>query len=192
MPDAPIFTIGYGARDLVGFLSALTEYGIGYLVDVRSYPESGGYKQDFARSRLEPRVGQVGVRYLYMGDVLGGRPADGRLYVGDVVDYEAYSRHPAYRSGVDRLLTAYRGGHVLAIMCAEGDPSSCHRTRLVGESLFHAGAEVAHILPDGATIAHADLVRGLDGGQLRLFGGITSSHAPDHSHLADRRDEPTR
>lgn len=192
MPDAPIYTIGYGSRDVGAFLNALTEYGIEYLVDVRSYPESSGYKQDFARGKLGPRVGQVGVGYVYMGDVLGGRPADERFYVGGRVDYDAYARHPAYLEGVERLLTAYRGGHVLAIMCAEGDPSGCHRTRLVGESLALAGAAVAHIMPDGGTVTHADLVKGLDGGQLRLFGGFTSSTPHGQPQLARHADEPTR
>ena len=42
MPPAHIYTIGYGSRDVDGFLGALVDFGIQYLIDVRSHPETTG------------------------------------------------------------------------------------------------------------------------------------------------------
>lgn len=41
-------------------------------------------------------------------------------------------------------------------MCAEADPLDCHRCLLVGRALTEAGRDVAHILPSGEIIPHAD------------------------------------
>jgi len=177
MPDAfppppihtPIYTIGYGPRDVDAFLGALVDYGIQYLIDVRSYPDTSGYRSDFARTALTPRLRGVGVAYLFMGNDLGGRPRDARCYVDGAVDYDALSRTAAYRRGVHRLLDAWRQERVVALMCAEGDPAPCHRSRLIGESLTRLGVAVAHITPTGELVTQHQLRTRSDGGQQRLF-----------------------
>jgi hypothetical protein len=136
---------------------------------VRSYPDTSGYKGEFARGALAPRLRAVGVTYLFMGNDLGGRPRDARCYVGGAVDYDALSRTPAYRRGVVRLVDASRQARVVALMCAEGDPAPCHRSRLIGESLTRLGVTVAHITPTGGLVTQQELRTRNDGGQQRLF-----------------------
>ena len=71
----PIFTIGYGAREIDAFIAALQQQHIEFLIDVRSRPYSR-YKPDFSRDALEGHLRRAGIRYVFLGDSLGGRPAD--------------------------------------------------------------------------------------------------------------------
>ncbi|QNU25062.1 DUF488 family protein [Geobacillus zalihae] len=49
MNKTPIYTIGYGNRNITDFISILTKYNIQYLVDVRTNPMSSydpSYKKE--------------------------------------------------------------------------------------------------------------------------------------------------
>ncbi|GAB7389377.1 hypothetical protein BSNK01_32150 [Bacillaceae bacterium] len=46
----PIYTIGYGHRNISEFISLLKNYGIQYLIDVRSKPSSR-FNPDFCQGR---------------------------------------------------------------------------------------------------------------------------------------------
>src|SRR5690242_15210426 len=82
-----VYTIGYGSRTIEQFIEALKTYEIAYLIDIRSAPYSR-FKPEFSKGELETRLRQDGVRYVYMGDLLGGLPADRECYVDDKVVYE--------------------------------------------------------------------------------------------------------
>ena len=71
----PIYTIGYGSRSINQFIRVLKEHAIAYLIDVRSTPYSR-YKPEFSKQELGRRLQKHGIRYLFMGDVLGGQPDD--------------------------------------------------------------------------------------------------------------------
>jgi uncharacterized protein (DUF488 family) len=168
----PLYTIGYGARDIDAFITVLRRYGIAYLIDVRSSPYSR-YKPDFSRERLEEHLRAVGIRYVFMGDSLGGRPDDASCYDGEGhVDYAKVAGHDFYLAGIERLANAHAQGLVVSLMCSEGRPENCHRGNLIGKSLAERGLPVAHIDENDDLIDQRQLELRHTGGQLSFFGDM--------------------
>jgi uncharacterized protein (DUF488 family) len=168
-PGPPVYTIGYGARSLGDFLAVLRAHGIAYLLDVRSTPYSR-FKPEFSKDALGPAIEEQGIRYVYMGDQLGGQPDNPTCYVDGKVDYAAVKRLPAYREGIDRLERAWRQGRRVALMCSEGKPELCHRGKLLGQSLDERGIPVMHIDENDHLLSQDEVIERLTGGQLNLFG----------------------
>lgn len=170
MDSTPVYTIGYGARDAEAFVAALQQYGIAYLIDVRSKPYSR-FKPDFSKERLEELLRAAGIRYVFMGDSLGGRPDDPSCYDADgKVDYARVAERPFFQSGLDRLAKAHSQGLPVSLMCSEGKPESCHRTKLIGKALVRRNIPVAHIDENDELISQGEVLLRLTGGQLSIFG----------------------
>jgi uncharacterized protein (DUF488 family) len=166
----PLYTIGYGARAIEQFLDALQRYDVAYLIDVRSSPYSR-FKPDFSRQPLEAHLRRAGIRYVYLGDALGGRPDDQSCYHSDgKVDYAKVAERDFYRTGIDRLVSAHEQGLAVAIMCSEGKPENCHRSKLIGKTLAGRGIPVAHIDENDELIGQDEVLLRLTGGQPSLFG----------------------
>jgi uncharacterized protein (DUF488 family) len=169
MTAAPIYTIGYGARDLEELLSALKANHIQYLLDVRTNPYSS-YKPEFSKNALKIFLEANDVRYLFVGDSLGGQPADQSCYTDGKVDYEKVSQKQFYRAGIERLHKASKIGQRVVLMCSEGKPENCHRSKLIGKTLTNDGIEVLHIDEHDVVITQKDVLLRLTGGQPSLFG----------------------
>jgi uncharacterized protein (DUF488 family) len=165
----PIYTIGYGARTLEEFLAALQAQQIAYLIDVRSTPYSR-FKPEFNKRELESQLRLHGIRYVYVGDQLGGQPDDRDCYVDDRVVYDLVKAKPFYREGIARLRSAFGKGLRVALMCSEGKPELCHRSKLIGASLTELGIPVLHIDEEGVLRTQAEVLDELTDGQLSLFG----------------------
>ena len=73
MADYKIFTIGHGGRTLDEIVEQLRDKGVRFVVDVRSQPYSR-YQPEFSRDALEKGLAGAGLRYIFMGNQLGGRP----------------------------------------------------------------------------------------------------------------------
>ena len=170
MNHPPIYTIGYGARDIEAFIAALQRYEVAFLIDVRSRPYSR-YKPDFSRDTLEDHLRRAGVRYVYMGDKLGGLPDDPSCYndQGKVV-YEQVAEREFYREGIERLASAHAQGLAICLMCSEGKPEMCHRTKLIGRTLVQRGLPTAHIDEKDALVTQEQVLLRYTDGQLSLFG----------------------
>jgi uncharacterized protein (DUF488 family) len=109
--------------------------------------------------------------YVFMGDTLGGRPADPACYDdAGHVDYLACRRHPAFVAGFDRLRSAFAQNAGAAILCSELRPEHCHRTKLIAEALQELGVVVEHIDADGTLAPHAAVMARLEDSQLNLLG----------------------
>jgi len=161
-----IYTIGHSTHPLEEFITLLQEHRIEVLVDVRSQPYSR-FAPQFNRETLGLAVKRIGLQYWYLGEALGGKPADDRYYRSDgQADYQRMAKFPAYREGIAWLEQGSRC-HRLALLCAEGDPSACHRHQLLARTLVEDGWRVLHILPDGnlQEVTEADFVEP----QLALF-----------------------
>jgi len=165
----PIYTIGYGARGLAEFLDLLAAHDFAYLIDVRSTPYSR-FKPEFSKDALGRAVEDRGIHYLYLGRQLGGQPDEPTCYVDGKVDYALVRQLPAFREGIDRLERAYRQGQRVALMCSEGKPELCHRSKLIGKSLVERDIPVLHIDENGDIVSQAEVIDTLTGGQLNLFG----------------------
>ena len=165
-----VWTIGHSNHPLDHFLGLLADHGVQVLVDVRSRPYSR-YTPHFSRDALRDDVTNAGVRYLFMGKELGGRPADPSLYDEEGhVRYDAVSRTPDFAEGLARLRQGVARFRV-ALLCSEDDPIHCHRRLLVGRFLRDDGVSLLHIRGDGR-IESEDVVEARErppGGQLGLF-----------------------
>ncbi len=168
-PNNPIFTIGYGSRDLETFLAVLKENEIKYLIDVRTSPYSS-YKPEFTKQALQNSLEAQGIRYLYMGDSLGGQPKDDACYRHGKVDYEKVAEQPFFLEGIKRLCEASHQEQRVALMCSEGKPENCHRSKLIGKTLASMGIEVLHIDENDELINQQQVILRLTSGQLSLFG----------------------
>lgn len=169
MPATPIFTIGYGAREMDAFVEVLQSHEIQYLIDVRTSPYSR-YKPEFSMAALQTHLEARGIAYLFMGDTLGGQPDYASCYTDGKVDYEKVAQQPFYRSGIERLQKASSQGQRVVLMCSEGKPENCHRGKLIGKTLTAEGIEVLHIDERDELITQQHLLLRLTDGQPSLFG----------------------
>lgn len=139
-----ILTIGYGGRATDEFIALLKRYEIEVLVDVRTQPYSK-FNADFTRSTLVKILARADIGYAFMGDSLGGRPADEDCFVGGKLDAARCEERDWYQHGIARLKALARERRV-AIMCSEKDPANCHRSYVVGATVAKdADFAVAHI-----------------------------------------------
>ena len=148
MNSNPVYTIGYGARAMGDFMTLLKAHNIAYLIDVRSEPYSQ-YKPEFSKDALTQQLNKNGIKYVFMGDTLGGRPSDPSCYREGKIVYGEVEKRPFYQKGIARLQSAHGQGLPVALMCSEGKPEQCHRSRLIGETLLGAGIPIAHIDENG-------------------------------------------
>jgi uncharacterized protein (DUF488 family) len=159
MPSHDLFSIGHSNIPAERFVALLQSAGVDMVADVRSTPHSR-FCPWFSQKPLAAALSATGIGYTAMGDTLGGRPRNDRLYRDDVADYEAMAIEPDYVAGLDRLLEIAARSR-LCLMCAEREPLDCHRCLLVGRSLAERGVAVGHILHDGSVEAHAETERRL-------------------------------
>jgi uncharacterized protein (DUF488 family) len=137
MGDARIYTIGSGDRTLEDLVVSLRSFGVVTLADVRAFPASKRFPQ-FKREALERSLPENGIRYVWLGEELGGYRRGG---------YEAHRRTELYRDGLKTLERLGREG-ATAYLCAEKNPAGCHR-RFISWDLEDRGWTVVHILGPG-------------------------------------------
>ena len=143
-----LFSIGHSNQEQEQFCELLSGHQIQVLVDVRSSPYSR-YTSQFNRESLKAAIEQRGIRYLFMGDQLGGRPVGEQFYDGDGhVLYYKVAEAPFFLEGIERLRNGSRRYRV-AMMCSEEDPAVCHRMLLISKVLTERGEPVSHIRGDG-------------------------------------------
>lgn len=151
-----IYTIGYGGRSSDEFMELLRRYDIALLVDVRSQPYSK-FNPDFTRSALTRILGGAGIDYAFLGETLGGRPADEGCFVDGLLNAERCEERDWYRQGIARLISLAAQRRT-AIMCSEKDPANCHRSYTIGVTLQKdANCAVLHIDKGGALKDQATL-----------------------------------
>lgn len=167
MSDAatnPIFTIGHSNMDAAAFVKLLQQHKIQNVADVRSSPYSQ-YTPQFNREVLQTTLKQNGIGYVFLGDELGARRSEREVYENGQAVYERIAKTPSFKSGLERVLSGAKKFRI-ALMCAEKDPLTCHRTILVCRNLKRAAdillaesaakLEIQHIHSDGHLEGHAD------------------------------------
>ena len=156
--ELTIFTIGHSNHSLDMFIDLLKSHKIDVLVDVRSKPFSW-FSPQFNKDGLEKAVKAGGIKYLFLGQELGGRPQGSEFY--DNYGFVLYSRiaeSPLFLEGIDRLITGIKTYRVV-VMCGEENPTNCHRRLLVGRVLAKRGVSVRHIRGDGTVQDEDELAR---------------------------------
>ncbi|MEO7028249.1 MAG: DUF488 domain-containing protein [Acidobacteriaceae bacterium] len=172
------FTIGHSSHPTERFIALLRQHEIAVVVDTRSSPYSR-FTPQFDRESLRDTLASNHIRYLWMGDIVGGRPRDETCYDGEGrVLYSRVSQQAEFQEAVVRLENGAREFR-LALLCSEEDPAHCHRRLLIARVLMERGAEIAHIRGDGCIDTDADIVaksgKQLVGAQPALFAEIEES-----------------
>ena len=139
-----IFTIGYEAATMDGFLAALAAAGVKRVIDVRALPLSR--RPGFSKSPLRAALAEAGIDYVHLRAL--GTPAAGR-------EAARKGRHAEleriYAGQLELPEAIAQGGQMLelaaekpsALLCFERDPGGCHRTLLI--DAVAADAEVSHL-----------------------------------------------
>jgi uncharacterized protein (DUF488 family) len=144
-----IFTIGHSNHSAEKFVGLLKQHGIEVVADVRSHPYSR-HAPHFNAKDIEAILWDNGIRRLFLGFELGGRPTAEAFYDADGrVDYARIERSRSFLDGIKQLESSIRD-HKTALLCSEEDPVGCHRRLLVGHVLGERGLVVRHIRGDGS------------------------------------------
>ena len=144
-----VYTIGHSNHSLEQFLELLKQHDIQAVIDVRSYPYSR-WVPHFNRETLKKALEARGIRYLFMGNLLGGRPQGQEFYnqKGEVL-YKNLAKAPFFKKGLAEVLKLAPSVK-LVLMCSEENPHSCHRFLLIGKELLKKGVRVLNILRNGS------------------------------------------
>lgn len=142
-----LLTIGHSSHSASRFVELLNNHGVTAVCDVRSIPYSRRNPQ-FNREEIAETLEGHGIRYVFLGKELGARSDDPSCYVDGQAVYERIAATPLYKQGLERVIGG-ADSYLVALMCAEADPLTCHRTILVCRSLRSPELSIAHILPDG-------------------------------------------
>ncbi|MDG4721436.1 MULTISPECIES: DUF488 domain-containing protein [Thalassospira] len=163
-----IFTVGYAGHDRDSLLALFLAHGITAVADIRTFKRSS-YWTAFDADSFGPFLRENGIAYVFMGDVMGGKPQMPELYPDGQLDYDLMAEMPAFRAGIERLVAGaekYR----ICLMCAEKDPLDCHRTLLIAPALKQAGFDLRHLVA-GKVETQSDT----EGRMMAINGG----NAPD-------------
>jgi hypothetical protein len=148
-----LFTIGHSTHEQSTLLRLLEMHGVTAVADVRSNPFSARLPQ-FNRAVLDTALDEWGIRYTFLGKELGARRDEQHCYVDGQARYDRIAETPAFAEGINRVINGLEN-YRIALLCAEKDPITCHRTILVCRHLRRAGLTTNHILADGKSESHA-------------------------------------
>ncbi|MCY4504155.1 MAG: DUF488 domain-containing protein [Alphaproteobacteria bacterium] len=149
-----VLTIGHSTHTLKAFITLLQMHDVTAVADIRSAPYSR-FNPQFNREPFAESLSVEGIRYVYLGNVLGGRSEDPSCYKDGRICYDRVAATESFKSGLVRVVHGadkYR----IALMCAEKEPLDCHRTLLVSRALDEQSVDVAHIHADGRVEPHSE------------------------------------
>jgi uncharacterized protein (DUF488 family) len=145
-----IYTLGHSNVETGKIVELLRSYDVEAVLDVRSSPYSRHAPQ-FNREDFAEELALAGIDYIYGGNHLGGKPKDPSCYDQndeDRVLYEEVEKKDWYQRGIEGLLQLATE-KLTAVMCAEEDPSHCHRHLLIAQTLLDRDVDVQHIRHKG-------------------------------------------
>lgn len=142
-----IFSIGHSNHKIEDLMILLTSNKIEFVVDVRSAPYSKLYPH-FNRSSFESYLKNSKIKYLYLGDSIGGRSPMRDDYSNGRVIYKRLAEKEEFKSAI-RQIVQISGQHRIVLMCSEKEPLECHRTLLISQEFQKIGIIVLHIHSNG-------------------------------------------
>lgn len=154
--NSSIYTIGYATKPIAVFIQQLQQYNINVVADVRSVPYSKIF-HDYHKESIAFYLKQQEIAYVYLGDELGPRSKDDNHYDDtQQVLFDRLMQSSLFEQGVQRLAKGVKKSYNIALMCAEKDPATCHRSLLIGYFLARQGldkqalnCDILHITHDG-------------------------------------------
>ncbi|OAV74951.1 hypothetical protein Barb7_01479 [Bacteroidales bacterium Barb7] len=166
-----LFSIGHGNKDIELFIQELKSFDIGFLIDIRTTPFSK-WNPKFNQDMLKFLLTEQRIKYIYMGEELGGLPKDASCYTNGKVDYDILKTKDFFQKGLERLLVADKKELNVAVMCSESNPAECHRTKLIGIELQKKGINLRHIVGIDKEKNQTQVINELTNGNglITLFG----------------------
>lgn len=143
-----VHTIGHSTRRVEALVALLQENGVELLVDVRTLPRSR-HNPQFNGDSLARSLAEAGLEYRHLPG-LGGlrKPVRDSLNSGWESEgfrgYADYMQTAEFEAQLAELIELAQT-RAVALMCAEAQPSHCHRF-LIADALGVRGIEVRHIL----------------------------------------------
>lgn len=151
--------MGHSTRSLPELVALLRVHAVEVVVDVRSFPTSARVPH-FNRDHLTAALAGSGIRYVWLGDRLGGYRKKTRsdfahkaLRSPGFRNYADHMEGPAFRRGIEELLSLARGQPTV-YMCAERLWWRCHRSLISDYLSALCGLEITHILDEKRVEAH--------------------------------------
>ncbi len=151
-----IYTIGYSCFKIDDFVSVLKSYKISTLIDVRSNPNSKFY-EDYNQKNLEKILAENGFIYRNYNKEFGARQENRKYYKKGYLDFSEYAKSDAFLDGISKIEAGIHSDFTFVFMCAEKDPSTCHRSIMVAREFFKLGYNIKNILADGSFETQEDL-----------------------------------
>lgn len=142
-----VYTIGHSNLKFTPFLKLIRKQDIKLLVDVRSSPYSK-YSPHFNKNPLTKALEESNIKYVYMGNKIGGKPRDKIFYHDDKLIYHRLEKDEKYQEGLKKLIKLAEANRIV-LMCSEEDPNSCHRHHLISQSLLKTSFSIIHIRGNG-------------------------------------------
>ncbi len=153
-----IYTVGHSTRSREELVEILKGFGVEILLDIRKIPYSR-YNPQFNKETMIREIPVTGIVYEHVDELGGVRPPQ------QVIDrakscsersrgFAGYMRTPEFAKGLERAILLAGEGRV-ALMCAEADPTHCHRF-WVADALTARGIAVTHILRAGESMEHQE------------------------------------
>ena len=156
-----LYTIGYAGFSIEDFVKSLKSHKIDLVVDVRSKPYSQ-YYADFNKEPIENKLEEASIYYRSYAKEFGARQDDKQYYPEGYLDFGLFTeRSLEFASGVERLINSMEKGYTFALMCAEKDPSMCHRTIMVARAFCEKKYHVIHLLSNNKETTQKDIEKQL-------------------------------
>ncbi|WFS62302.1 DUF488 domain-containing protein [Pseudodesulfovibrio thermohalotolerans] len=151
-----IFTIGYTSfTDIDSFLQTLHKQKIKAVIDVRSSPYSKIHPE-YNKENIKRTLNSHQIYYVFLGNECGARVDEKSCYVDGQVNFNCVSSLPKFKSGLERIYSGAKKFNV-ALMCAEKDPITCHRTILISKNLKQYCLPIMHLLDTEHVETHEEL-----------------------------------
>lgn len=141
-----LFTVGHSTHDSADFIGLLKQHEVNAVCDVRSHPYSK-YNPQYNRETIAGELKVNDIQYVFLGKELGARSENPDCYADGKVQFAQLAKEPLFQKGLTRLRQGIEK-YAVALMCAEKDPITCHRTILVTRQLRNEFI-IQHILEDG-------------------------------------------
>lgn len=153
-----IHTIGHSNRSADAFVALLQQQAITQVIDVRRMPRSR-FNPQFNEAALRALLSDYGIAYRHL-PALGGK----RVARADSINtalrtgggfqgYADYMQTAAFASALQGLLDMAAIQRTV-FMCAEREPSQCHRS-LIADAIIVRGMTVVHIVQAAQIVMHA-------------------------------------
>ena len=158
-----LVTIGVYGFDEEAFFQALQAAEVDVFCDIRQRRGVRGATYAFANSqRLQRRLAELGIRYLYRQDLAPTKSVRDRQVEADKAQKVAKRQRTAlgevfveaYRAEIlvdfepqSLLDDAGPDAQVMALFCVEREPAACHRSLVADQLRWTLGLEVEHIRP---------------------------------------------